>query len=367
MRHTSRSAQECFRRCRRKYFYQYAYPNNSDGGYQSPRVFEAPTLGSALHLAMPHLLQSDGKKAAVKLAVQSALQFWAEATQHGFLQEPTDRWLQIREEGAALIEALLLGWNRTRRARFLQEFKPLYIEEEFDLILSPNLCFDSRPDLIVEDHMGQLWIVDWKSVGKAWDWAQKFRYETQTYTQPFIASKRLGREIKGTLYEGLWKGNTSGSILIRGIRSTAAPNLYSGQLSDSRKTQMERFDVFSHQFDGQQPSQSPIDYWVNWLPEEVVRDQFLTPQAIPYDAQLAQHFFDTTLMLEEQVEATISEYESGQLPIEHVLDFFYPSHSDWNCQGCVYSDLCWANADIKRLIKDRTLVPRVDHHKRADA
>ncbi len=357
MHHTSRSAVEAFRRCRRKYFYQYAYQGT---GFVSPRVYEAPTLGSALHIGMPLILQSEGKAPAVKAAVDAALSYWQEETKHGFLDVEEMETVAHQEEGEALIEGMLRAWNRSRRVRFLEEYRPLYTEEEFDLVLSPEVCFDSRPDLIVEDILGRLWVIDWKSVSRAYDWGSRFKREPQSYTQPHVAEARLGRPIHGTIYEGLWKGNSSGSILIRGVRNTKT-GAYSPYASDAKRADFERFNVWNHRFD-LQGSMTPIEYWVNWLPEEIVRDQFLTPQPIPFEKEHAAEFFRTTLQLTEQIQETLEDYQEEVIPIDHVLDFFYPSESDWNCQGCQYESNCWSGVDITRLIKEKKLVPRKDHH-----
>lgn len=347
---------EAFRRCRRKYFYQYAY---SGTGVTSPLVYEAPTLGSALHIGMPLVLASEGKASKVNDAVTASLTYWADETKNGFLDKPDAEWKTTFEEGAALIEALLRAWNRSRRTRFLEEYRPLYAEEEFDLVMSSDLCFDSRPDLIVEDVVGQLWVIDWKSVGRAYDWGNKFKREPQSYTQPHVAAERLGRPIHGTIYEGLWKGNSSGSILVRGVRSV--DGTYSAQAADAKRSGYDRFDVWTHTFEAQGTA-TPIQYWVDWLPEEIVRDQFLTPQAIPFQKDHAESFFRTTLQLEDQINETLEAYSEDSIPLEHVMDFFYPSESDWNCGGCPYEANCWSGIDITKLIKEGKLVPRRDHH-----
>lgn len=354
MRRTSRSAQETFRRCRRKYFYQYAYQGT---GVTSPLVYEAMTLGSALHEAMPSLLRCDGKRDSVRASIAIALSYWKDATANGFGDKPETDWPLVRREGAALIEGLLLAWNRARRVRFLEEYRLLYTEEEMELVLSPGLVFDSRSDLIVEDIIGQAWVIDWKSVGRSYDWGNRFHREPQSFTQPYVAEKILNREIKGTIYEGLWKGNSSGSILIRGVRNTS-DGTYSGYAADAKKSNHERFDAWEHDFP-LQGDMTPLEYWVAWLPEEVVRDQFLTPQAIPFNRAIGEEWMNVTTNNETAVALNLEEADA-----EETLTYFYKSESDWNCQGCQFESLCWNDHDIIKLMKDGKLVPRKDHHKR---
>lgn len=352
MRRTSRSAEEAFRRCRRKYFYQYLY---SGTGVTPPAVFLAPTLGTAVHEGMPLIVSSKGSKQEVDKAVAHALSNWTENTAAGFVDVLEPEWPRTREEGAALIEAFLRAWARVRLPHFLKEYKPLFAEEEMDIVLSPTVAFDSRSDLIVEDIFGNLWIIDWKTTSRSYDWAKKYRRETQTFTQPYVASKRLNRPVSGTIFEGFWKGNSSGSILIRGVRK--ADGSYSGVAADAKLAGAERFDVWKEKFPGLPDGMSPIDYWVNWLPEDIVRDQFLTPQAIPADNARASRWMDITCMHVEDVEAIVTHTDP-----EDILTHFYQSESDWNCIGCSFEPICWGSKDPARLLKEGSLAPRKDHH-----
>lgn len=323
-------------------------------------VYEAPTLGLALHEGMAELL----RHSTINSAVEVALKRWKEDTQHGFLDVDQESWATSIEEGAALVEALLRAWNRVRKDTFLKEYKPLFTEEEFELVLSPLIGFDGRPDLIVEDVLGQVWIIDWKSTSRAYDWGSKYHRESQSLTQPYIASRLLNRPVMGTLYEGLWKGNSSGSILIRGVRSQSLPRTYSGYAADAKAKDQERFDVWTEKFDGMQPGQTPIEYWVNWLPEDVVRDQFLTPQAVPYDDELAKRWMEDTARNETAVAQALADYHDGKLPFNELMSFFYPSPSDWNCMGCPYESICWDGKPIEKLCESGDLVARRDHHKK---
>jgi len=266
--------------------------------------------------------------------------------------------------------------------------------------LADDVTLAVRADAIVRrkyDH--RMFVVNFKTVAQADErWLRGWEVDMQLMTELLAAERRHGSTFGGVIIEGLIKGrrmpekDAVGTVtgyrdttpLLYGYKCDADPPLtpLQYQWDYTRRKGWYRFPVWKEQFQpfpyvvqGQQPGRTPLEYWINWLPEEVVEAQFTVVPPIMRDAARIESKVRQIVAMEQAVAKGVDAVKTGKWEDtngklvgwteQNQLDVHFPQneHSCIWPSKCPAFDLCFTANVADDPAASGLYQPRVDHHK----
>jgi len=333
--------------------------------------------GIYVHKGLEYLLATGN---ASEAAQKSRSSYLAEVEERGLAIEEAGDEQAVIEEQSALVEALVLAWARVRWPKWQAEYEVVEIEAEDRVLLSDDVTLAVRADAVVRrkyDH--RLFVVNFKTVGTADErWMRTWEVDMQLMTELLAAERRHGHEFGGVIIEGLVKGRRmpvkdsvgtvigyrDSSPLIWGYKCEADPPLRQLEYAweYTKRKGWGRFAVWREHFPmSPLGASSAVDYWVNWLPEEVVEDQFITVPPIMRSAERIEAKVKQIVAITRQVELANATIAADQ-------GFGLDEHYAQNERSCHYPskcamwDACWTHNVAEDMQGSGLYLPRKDHH-----
>ena len=333
MRYISRSSFDTFRECPRKGYWRYLSGPFEGGevlGLEEDRTSWHLDLGIAWHIGAEKLLKGEGGIAAFSAAMDLNLP----------LDEPLQQWLL----------AAFLAWERAKADEFFEKWEVLSIEDEFEIPISPNVMLYTRADSVVRDRAdGSCWVLNWKTASEVKDWNKKWFFDPQGWTEALAAEAKLGEEVKGCIYLGIWKGpiyqGKTSSRLIYGYKHQGRAGTTYGTENGGGGV---RFEAWKEEF----PFGQGTAAWISWLPRDF----------------LAKHFVESAPQMRQDllVEKWLRQVVRYEADVDHMLSgseedketFFWQNWSEITCGRCAFKDLCMLRSTPEEMIKAGLLRPR---------
>lgn len=261
-------------------------------------------------------------------------------------------------EQAALLEAFSWAFLRVRLPRILEEYELVDVEREEVSLLSADVGLQGRCDAVLRRRLDQkLFIYNLKTSGNPDKrWQDAWQVDGQLMTETLAVERRLSERVYGVVIDGFDKGirvqvdfqtlkerpkdlaqkwEAQRSRLIYGYKCEETvpgrPTLYDWE-GTTRKG-WEKFAVWEERFE-QQGGASPVEYWVNWLPQEQVEAAFVTLPPIMRE----QRKIDSVVrqMVEQEARIRNGRIAMDATPSEGMLDRLFPQ----NFHSCVYPTRC---------------------------
>lgn len=374
---TSRSAVASYLTCPRKRWLAYEAPNGTGTPGWERRKHAIPLVtGIYVH----HGLEQALKGAPPSDAAYSAkLDYLAEVKARGLAVEEGADEAAVVEEQAAHVEALVLAWCRVRLPKWREEYELVEVESEDRVPLADDVTLAVRADAVVRrKYDGRMFVVNFKTVGTADDrWLRAWEVDMQLMTELLAAERRHGHEFGGVIIEGLVKGrrmpekDSVGTItgyrdsspLLYGYKCDADPPLVplQYQWEYSRRKGWYRFPVWKEEFPGMPGS--ALDYWINWLPSEVVEAQFITVPPIMREQERIESCTRQIVAIERKIE-WYNEFIGDSDERTAALDECYQqnTHACTYPSRCQFYDACWSPGVGSDIGESGLFQARRDHH-----
>lgn len=372
---TSRSAVACHLGCARKRFWTYEAPNGTPThGWERRRLALPLVTGIYVHEGLAQALQGIPPHDA---AMQAKGAYLDEVMARGLaVEEGTDEHAVV-EEQAHHVEALVLAWCRVRLPKWLDEYEIVEVESEDRVALADDVVLAVRADMVVRrKYDRKLFVVNFKTVAQADDrWMKSWEVDMQLMTELLAAERRHGQEFGGVIIEGLIKGrrmpekNAVGDVtgyrdttpLLYGYKVDANPPLTIGEYGweYTRRKGWYRFPAWREQFAQGQG----LNYWINWLPDEVVEAQFVLVPPIMREPDRIQHCVNQIVALERRVREGVY-MANEEMDLDTALDTYFPQNTNechWPSR-CQCYDLCFTHGVADDPGASGLYQPRVDHH-----
>ena len=383
---TSRSAVATYQSCPRKRYWQYEAENSTPTRGWERRKLNIPySTGIYVHQGLEHLL---GGNDATTAAAKARAAYLAEVEARSLVVEEGSDVTEVVSEQAAHVEALVLAWARVRKPKWDEEYELVEVEIEDRVPLSDDVTLAVRADAIVRrkyDH--RMFVVNFKTVATADErWMRQWETDMQLMTELLAAERRHGHEFGGVIIEGLIKGrrmpekDNVGTItgyrdstpLLYGYKLDANPPLNAGEYGweYTRRKGWYRFPVWKENFSSGQG----LNYWINWLPEEVVEAQFCVVPPIMRDAERIESKVRQIVEMERTIhrnlsylgkERTLRLGDGTNLHNVMTLDECFPQNEQechWPSK-CPCYDLCFTANVAQDPGGSGLYQPRIDHHK----
>ncbi len=381
MKITTRSRNQAFLDCARKGYLGYEAPNDTDGGVKGWER-RALNIFLATGIYTHQVIELRLKGASMKEAIQQAItEYFAEASSRGLECEVADDSNYAIFEQAAMIEAFGWGFERVWIPRMEAEWEwtPEMVEMELTTPLSDDLMLASRIDLVARRKLdGRLFEWNFKTVGQAGDkWYQGFEHDAQIMTETLAYERNFGEKVAGVNILGFVKGNRVGvdaeghevrgdeqksmrpivryiqrSPLIYGWKFDGNPPLEPASYDyvSSRKKGWHRFPVWQEDafrevcaenvtIAGEKNvsirEMSPIEWWVKWLPLEVVEQNFASVPPVMRDDESVQNHVVQIIGMEERIASGVVD----EIGVDHA---FPMNHRNciWPVR-CQFYDACY--------------------------
>lgn len=381
---TTRSAIAAADRCMRLRWWQYEAPNGTNVRGWERRALAVPLVtGIYTHRGLAHLLLNPsnvGLDEAVRIAVD---EYRAEIDARSLDILDVE---MVRAEQEALIEAMIRGWARVRLPLFLAEYETLHVEREELATLADDVSLQARADAILKrksDSRNFIW--NFKTVSDAGErWYRQWEVDSQLLTETLAVEQRMGIKIAGVIIEGLIKGKRmptkdadgnkigeyQASPLIYGYKFDGNPPLESPayDFQYTRKKGWHRFAVWSEIFPmaADRPDFCDsldlhgVSFWVNWLPEEIVEQQFVSVPPIMADPRRIERKVIQIVSRERR----IAEAADICVGSPHLIDNYFPQN-EHSCNfptKCPMFDMCWTGGVAEAPAESGLYIPRVPHH-----
>ncbi len=381
---TSRSAVSTYLQCPRRRYLAYEAPNGTaTPGWERRRLALPLVTGIYVHQGLEMALKGMNPRDA---ANDARVAYYDEVAERGLQVEEGSDEAKVVDEQAAHVEALVLAWCRVRLPRWLDEYEVVEVEAEDRVPLSDDVVLAVRADVIVRrKYDGRMFVVNFKTVGQADDrWLRSWEVDMQLMTELLAAERRHGHEFGGVIIEGLIKGrrmpekNSTGDTvgyrdstpLLYGYKTDANPPLTQLEYGweYTRRKGWYKFPVWKESF-ASQGTASSLDYWINWLPEEVVEGCFITVPPIMRDGARIEHKVTQVIEIERRIRVANHAMEDAMdnnepVLIQDVLDAHFPQneHACTYPSKCSHYDICWSPGVGDDVAGSGLYSPRRDHH-----
>ena len=241
-------------------------------------------------------------------------------------------------EQAALVEGLLRGYVRAVWPIFQKQYPEiLHVEKEMIYKHGNGLVFMCKPDLVVRDHEGALWYVEYKSTSSNKDqWINSWATAIQLHSASRAIRETIGEDITGVIVQGLYKGYVSygkqGSPFCYGYYKQGNPPFTQNQWQYNYVAGWKKFPIWERE--------GGVEKWVAEMPEALLAEQF--PQAPPIFVR--EHLVDAFFNQQEHRQQRIAN--AGAITVTS-LDDVFPQRFD-QCQPsfgkpCQFRQLCHGN------------------------
>ena len=384
-------------RCQRLRWWAHEAPSGPDGqrGWERVRMAIPLSTGGWCHavaqglLALAAGLDMSGWLKEVGLEGQQGVTSPSEvisAARAGYLSEVALRGLdaegtpldetRVAHEQAALLEAFGWAFERVRVPALLARYRVLSVEREEFTMLSGDVGLQGRVDAVLEDRAdGNIFTWNLKTVSQPDDrWRAQWEVDQQIILEGLAIERRLGKKLTGALVEGFVKGPRVGANddlkevrnggeatqtiqrnrLLYGYKLDGNPPIQKADYDWEGTTRKgwHKFRVWEEQFPSVQGTIkglsvsggpvpkvdlaiSPLAYWINWLPEEVVVAQFELLEPI-IRSDRAVESFTRQIVKQEQAIRTRRLIVENSEESEADLDAYFPQ----DFHSCVYPGKC---------------------------
>lgn len=392
---TSRSAVATYLQCPRKRYLAYEAENGTGvRGWETRKLALPLATGIYTHEAVEGLLMGLTPQEAAKNATESyreAIEGRGVDVEQGAVEGA------VVDEQCAYIEGVTYAFNRVRLPFWQKEYTLLEVEKEDRVPLSDDVTLAVRADAIVERKAdGRRFVVNFKTVGSADErWMRQWEVDMQLMTELLAAERRHGGEFGGVIIEGIVKGprvkvdgnlsevrdsgkEVAGVItrnkLLYGYKRDADPPLKPLEYSceSSRAKGWYKFATWREGFNTPTTSSadwglhSPMAYWVEWLPLEVVENQFISVPPIARDQTRISRKAFQIVHIEQRVAEGVRDCNAAVVDdlLEPALDAHFPQneHACTYPGRCSMYDACWTANVSEDMQGSGLYVPRVDHH-----
>jgi hypothetical protein len=307
----------------------------------------------------------------------------AEVAARGLAVEVGSNEADVVEEQAAHVEALTLGWARVRLPVWLDTYEVVETEQEDRVALSDDVTLAVRADAIVrrrED--GRMFVVNFKTVGTADErWLRAWEVDMQLMTELLAAEHRYGQEFGGVIIEGLVKGrrmpqkNDIGDVvgyadstpLLYGYKVDANPPLTQLEYGweYTRRKGWHKFKTWREDFQHSvlmPTTMTALQYWINWLPAEVVESQFVVVPPIYRDRDRIESCVRQIVAIERDISIGMEAIRT--IGGVEILDdtFIQNTHACTYPSACPMHNMCWERGTSSDPAGSGLYQARHDHH-----
>jgi hypothetical protein len=216
-------------------------------------------------------------------------------------------------------------------------------EMEYNLDSDGQFVFMAKPDLIVENHEGDLVYLEYKTTSnKKEGWINSWETAVQLHSSIMATEQTLGRRPAYVQIIGLYKGYESygkqSSPFCYAYKKNGNPPFSQDQIAYEYKAGFRRYPIWE--------LPGGVKSWVESMPENVLADQFPRTTPVFVNEDLVNAFFRQRLSREKDIDAAMNTY-LGDHNQEEILNRYFPQHFD-QCQPgfgkpCVYKRLCHGN------------------------
>lgn len=388
----TRSMLAAIQSCERRGWLQYLAPNGTGVAGWERRALSMPlATGSYVHKGVEGLLQGKGAVEAVSEAVQGYL---TEVEQRG-LESDSEGYDDVVSEQSALIDALVLGFERVVLPRLIEEYdvERGLVEQELTVQLADDVTLAARVDWAAPRKADGRWFLfNWKTVSEAGErFMRQWETDLQLVTETLALEQLIGEPVAGVNVIGLVKGQRVGvderlvevrgegkkasryiqrSKLLYGYKIDPNPPLQPGayDFESSLKKGWYKFRTWRESFGSatnEAYGHSPLSYWLNWLPQEVVESYFATVPTIWVDSGRRESKVRQVVGMARRAMAGVLALE--QDPSEERLDYEFVQNES-SCQRfgerhkCPMFDACWTANVSNDLAGSGLFQPRTANH-----
>jgi len=280
---------------------------------------------------------------------------------------PEERFVERTiAEQSALLEAFGWAFLRVRLPKLLEEYELLDVEREEYTLLSGDVGLQSRCDAVLRRRSDQrLFIYNLKTSGNPDKrWKDSFEVDAQLMTETLAVERRLGERVYGVIIDGFDKGVRvemdfqtlkerpkaeaekwfgQRSRLIYGYKCEdipGRPTLY--DYEGTTRKGWGKFAVWEETFNVEAKGAadwgmySPVQYWINWLPQEQVEAAFVTLPPIMRSDRAVESAVRQMVSQEQNIRAFRKSMEANPSYKAEQLDAYFPQ----NFRACIYPNRC---------------------------
>lgn len=255
------------------------------------------------------------------------------------------------KEQASLTEGMIRGFYRHVWPRLMNQFpRIIAVEQEVEYKLDDDTIFMSKPDLLMEDHSGEIVYVEYKSTSSKQDkWVNSWDTAVQLHSSIKAVEETLGRAPAYVQIVGLYKGYESygkqNSPFCYAYMKKGNPPFTQDVIGYEWKSGLKRYPTWE--------LEGGVKKWVEDMPEEVLGNQFPMTAPIMINEELVEAFF-------RQLRIRETEIRNGG-----DIDLVFPQRFD-QCvpsfgYSCEFRKLCHGNVDDPLTVG---YTYREPHHKR---
>lgn len=327
---------------------------------------------------------------ASKVILNARTGYLAEVGERGLDGEGTPlNETQVAQEQAALLEAFGWAFERVRVPALLSEYEIVSIEREEFTLLAGDVGLAGRCDAVLRRRSdGLLFVWNLKTVSQPdARWKAGFEVDQQLMLEALAVERRLGERVYGCLIEGFIKGprveadddlkevrQGSGkeatqriqrSRLLYGYKLDANPPIQKADYDWEGTTRKgwHKFRVWEEAFEGQ-GGYSPLRYWINWLPQEVIEGQFEILEPIIRSDRAVESKLAQVVAAERNIRAFRSSMEANPSYNAEQLDAYFPQNED-RCHRlgpCPFLQMCWNEQNARDPLGSGLYQPRTPNH-----
>lgn len=310
----------------------------------------------------------------------------------GSEENPSSDLVEFAREQATLIEGMLRGFYKHLWPKLMAKYpKIINIESDMEFDLGTSSCdtcggpgsggdgpcidcegtgelpfvFMTKPDLIVEDHEGNLVYLEYKTTSSKKDkWINSWDTQVQLHSSIKATKQTLGIEPAYVQIVGLYKGYESygkqSSPFCYAYKRKGNPPFTKDETIYEYKAGFKRYPTW--ELDG------GIKAWIEAMPDSVLANQFPMTPEIYINDDMINSFFTQRLSREVEIATSAAKLNSGTLTNEEItseLDKHFQQKFDqcepsfgWACQ---FKKLCFGQVTDPLT---EGYVSREPHHER---
>lgn len=343
--------------CGKKRYWGYEYEGK---GVSADALALELFLGTTFHdaAAVIATLQMRGEKIDIDLIADTAQQQVYQTLMGAWDGIDQPKWIEFCWEQGALLEGLIRAFYRDVWPALMTDYKVVAVEKEFVYRHNENglpdpdgmFQFMVKPDLLLEDHDGNVVYFEYKTTSSKKDqWVNSWNTAIQLHST-CRAVAQAGINIVGVVVQGVYKGYESygkqSSPFCYGYARSANPPFVAGQVRYDYAAGFKRAPVW--QMEG------GVKKWVSDMPSELIGEQFpRTPVIFPKD-DLVDKFFKQRAYREFEIN------KMGTIAPDIVFQQNFAECTPAWGKPCSFRRLCHGQPDVNPLEKGYTW--RVPHH-----
>lgn len=272
--------------------------------------------------------------------------------------------LDFANEQAALTEGIIRGFYKHVWPQLMAKFTILHVETEMEYALHNDgqveFVFMTKPDLIVEDHEGNVVYLEYKSTSSKQDkWIASWETAVQLHSSIMATESTIGIRPAYVQIVGMYKGYESygkqSSPFCYAYKRSGNPPFTTDQVEYAYKAGFRRYPTWE--------LKGGVKEWVASMPYNILTNQFPMTAPIFVNEHLVEAFFRQRAIREQEIARTMSTMSSeNELDL---MDATFPQHFDqcvpsfgWSCE---YKRLCHSVVDNPL---DSGFELRIPHHER---